>query len=132
MDRRVINPWTWQDGFGYVQAIETSGAGAVLHCAGQAAMDASGQPMHEGDMSAQVKLAFDNLEQVLHTAGYQLSDVVRLTYYVTDVDAFLPAYSDEVRRRLAPKNCRPTCTLLGVSRLALPQLMVEIEATAVK
>ena len=50
MERRIVNPWTWQDQFGYVQANETSGVQRVLRCAGQTSVAADGQPMHEGDM----------------------------------------------------------------------------------
>jgi len=129
MERRIVNPWTWQDQFGYVQAIETSGAERVLHCAGQTSVDADGQPMHEADMSAQVMQALDNLQTVLHEAGFSLADVVRLNYYVTDVDAFFQA-GEVYGPRLAQAGCRAAGTLLGVSRLAYPELLVEIEATA--
>lgn len=131
MERRIINPWTWQDRVGFVQANETSGADSVLHCAGQTSVDEDGEPLHEGDMRAQVAQAFDNLETVLGEAGYSLADVVRLNYYVTDVDAFLQA-GEVFGARLGQAGCRPASTLLGVAKLARPQLLVEIEATAAK
>jgi enamine deaminase RidA (YjgF/YER057c/UK114 family) len=131
MERRVINPWEWQDQFGYVQANETSGVERVLVCAGQTSVDADGRPMHEGDMAAQVGQALDNLETVLTEAGFTLADVVRLNYYVTDVDAFMEAGA-AYGARLAQAGCRPAATLLGVARLAYPSLLVEIEATAVR
>jgi enamine deaminase RidA (YjgF/YER057c/UK114 family) len=131
MERRAVNPWTWQDQFGYVQANEASGAERVLVCAGQTSVDADGQPMHEGDMAAQVGQALDNVETVLGEAGYTLADVVRLNYYVTDVDAFLQA-GEAYGAKLAQAGCLPASTLLGVTRLAYPSLMVEIEATAVR
>ena len=130
MERRIINPWSWQDQFGFVQAHEVSGAGRVLLCAGQTSTDAEGRPVHPGDMRAQVALALDNLEAVLREAGLALADVARLNYYTTDVDAFFGAY-DIVMERLAGAGCRPASTLLGVARLAFPELLVEIEATAV-
>ena len=130
MARRIVNPWTWQDQFGFVQAHEVSGAQRVLLCAGQTSVDAEGRPAHPGDMRAQVALALDNLEAVLREAGLTLADVVRLNYYTTDVDAFFGA-SDIVMERLAGADCRPASTLLGVARLAFPELLVEIEATAV-
>ncbi len=86
--------------------------------------------MHTGDMRAQMALALDNLEAVLREAGLTLADVVRLNYYTTDVDALFGAY-DSVMERLAGAGCRPASTLLGVARLAFPELLVEIEATAV-
>ncbi len=131
MERRIVNPWTWQDQFGYVQANELSGMERVVVCAGQTSVDADGQPLHEGDMGAQVGQALDNLEAVLGEAGFALADVVRMNFFVTDVDAFIeagPVYG----QRLAEAGCRPASTLLGVSRLAFPPLLVEIEATAAR
>ena len=81
-------------------------------------------------MRAQVGKALDNLEAVLRQAGLALADVARLNYYTTDVDAFLGA-GDVWAARLAAAGCRPASTLLGVARLAFPELLVEIEATAV-
>jgi enamine deaminase RidA (YjgF/YER057c/UK114 family) len=131
MERRIVNPWTWQDEFGYAQGVETSGASRALQVAGQTSVDADGQPLHEGDMGAQVGQAIDNLEAVLSEGGYSLADVVRLNYYVTDVDAFMQA-GEVYGAKLAEAGCRPASTLLGVSRLAYPSLMVEIEATAIR
>ena len=82
-------------------------------------MDADGEPVHAGDMAAQVGQALDNLETVLADAGFSLADVVRLNYFVTDVDAFLAA-GETWGGRLGAAGCRPASTLLGVARLALP------------
>jgi enamine deaminase RidA (YjgF/YER057c/UK114 family) len=131
MERQIVNPWTWQDQFGYVQANDVGGAQRVLLCAGQTSVDADGAPMHEGDMGAQIGQALDNVETVLGEAGFALADVVRLNYYATDVDAFIQA-GEVYGARLAQAGCRPASTLLGVARLAIPTLLVEIEATAVK
>ena len=129
-ERRLINPWTWQDQFGFVQAQAVSGAERTIYCAGQTSVDADGNPIHEGDMVAQVGQALDNLESVLRESGCGLSDVVRLNYYTTDVDGFFPAM-EVLAARLSAAGCRPASTLLEVSRLALPPLLVELEATAV-
>ncbi|HUG15719.1 MAG TPA: RidA family protein [Thermomicrobiales bacterium] len=131
MERRIVNPWSWQDQFGFVQANEVSGHQRTLVCAGQTSSDADGNPIHAGNMTAQVNQAFDNLETVLAEAGFALSDVVRLNYYTTDMDAFFGAF-EAIGARLGAGQCRPASTLLGVSRLAFPELMVELEATAVK
>lgn len=130
MERRIINPWTWQDNFGYVQANEVGSGRRVLYCAGQASVDDDGNPVNEDDMQAQLLQALDNLETVLREGGFELSDVVRLNYYTTDVDRFFEAYG-AAAARLAESGCRPASTLLGVTRLAFPELLVEIEATAV-
>jgi enamine deaminase RidA (YjgF/YER057c/UK114 family) len=130
VERQVINPWSWQDQFGFVQANLVSEGERVLYCSGQTSVDAEGNPVHGGDMAAQLSQALDNLETVLEQAGARLSDVVRLDYYVTDVEA-LAAAQESVSLRLAEANCRPASTLLVVAGLALPELMVELEATAV-
>jgi enamine deaminase RidA (YjgF/YER057c/UK114 family) len=130
VERQIINPWTWQDQFGFVQAHATSGAERAIFCAGQTSVDADGNPVHEGDMTAQVDQALDNLEEVLRQSGASLSDVVRLNYYTTDADAFIAA-GEVLGRRLDEAGCRPAATLLEVSRLAMPPLLVELEATAV-
>jgi enamine deaminase RidA (YjgF/YER057c/UK114 family) len=80
-----------------------------------------------GDIGAQLTQALDNLETVLAQAGSDLAHVVRLNYYTTDVDALLGVWPLIVQR-LADN--RPASTLLGVSRLAFPEMLIEIEATA--
>jgi enamine deaminase RidA (YjgF/YER057c/UK114 family) len=130
VERRVINPWTWQDQLGFVQANEVTGGERMLVCAGQTSVDENGAPLHPGDMAAQIGKALDNVETVLKAAGMDLSNIVRLNYYTTDVDAFFQAGASSLPR-LAQAGCRPASTLLGVQRLAFPELMIEIEATAV-
>jgi enamine deaminase RidA (YjgF/YER057c/UK114 family) len=128
--RHIVNPWEWQDAFGFVQANVVGPGGRTVYCAGQTSVDAQGTPAHAGDMEAQVGLALDNLETVLAAAGGGLRDVVRLDYLTTDVPALLAAWGPLVGR-LADAGCRPASTLAGVEALAFPELMVELEATAV-
>jgi len=131
MQRRVVNPWTWQDRYGFVQANEATAPERVLWCAGQTSVDEDGQVLHAGDMEAQALQAIANLETVLQEAGFTLADVVRLNTYVTDIDAYFAA-TDAIRARLDGAGCRIASTLLGISRLAFPGLMIEIEATAAR
>jgi enamine deaminase RidA (YjgF/YER057c/UK114 family) len=130
VENRKINPWAWQDAFGFSQAIETKGHTRVLRCAGQTPVNANGEPQHAGDMGAQIGLAMDNLETVLKGADMTLANVVRLIIYTTDVDAFLEAYGGAAQR-LAAAGVQPAMTLLGVTRLFAPDVMVELEADAV-
>jgi enamine deaminase RidA (YjgF/YER057c/UK114 family) len=81
-------------------------------------------------MHAQLIQALDNLETVLQHSGFKLGDVVRLNVHTTDMDKTLESYGALVER-LSAAGCRPASMLLGVSRLAFPDLLVEIEATAV-
>ena len=126
-----VNPWTWQDNFGFSQAIDVRQGGRVLYCAGQTSVDANGAPLHAGDMAAQINQAFDNLETVLKAAGLTLGHVVRLNYYTRDIPAFLQA-AGAFGPRLQAAGVQPAGTLLGVASLFHPDILVEIEATAVE
>ncbi len=128
--RRTVNPWTWQDGFGYAQAVEVTGSGRTIFCAGQGSIDGEGRPVHPGNMRRQVEQALDNLETVLAAAAAGLGDVVRLGYFTTDVPGLFAAW-DAITDRLDRAGCRPASSLLGVQTLAFPEMLVEIEATAV-
>ena len=129
MKRTPINPWSWSLPFGYNQAEVVEGAKRHLTCAGQTAVDADGSPQHPSDMRAQMALALDNLDAVLSAAGMGLADVTRLSIFTTDVDEAMKHF-DVLGERLGPADAAPPMTLLGVTRLALPDLMIEIEATA--
>jgi enamine deaminase RidA (YjgF/YER057c/UK114 family) len=130
-ERRIVNPWGWQDAYGFVQANEVSDGQRVLYCAGQVSVDAEGNPLHPGDMGAQIAQSLDNLETVLDNAGFEMSDVVRLNFYTTDVDSTLEAWSSQIKDRLERSGCRQASTLLGVAGLYHPDILIEIEATAV-
>ena len=129
METRLINPWTWQDQFGFNQGQEVTGAERVLFLSGQTSVDADGQVLHAGDMAGQIGTAIDNIEAVLKGGDMTLANVVRLGIYTTDVDLFIQHAA--VMARLNEAGCDYTSTLLGVSRLAFPELLVELEATAV-
>jgi 2-iminobutanoate/2-iminopropanoate deaminase len=125
---QTVNPWTWQDQFGFAQAVTTVPPSRWIFLAGQGPADADGATV-PGDIGAQLRQCLDNLETVLAQAGADLSHVVRLNYYTTDVDALFGAWN-MITERLAAGGCRPASTLLGVARLAFPEMLVEIEATA--
>jgi len=127
---KPVNPWSWQDQYGYSQGLEVAGGARVLYCAGQTSVDDQGNPLHAGNMPAQLAKAFDNLETVLAKAGMTLANVVRLNYYVTDIPSYFQA-SGIATERLARAGCKPPGTLLGVAALFHPDIVVEIEATAV-
>jgi enamine deaminase RidA (YjgF/YER057c/UK114 family) len=130
VERTAVNPWTWSEQFGFNQGELVEGSSRVLFCAGQTSVDGNGAPQHPGDMGAQLALAGDNVEAVLRMGGMSLSNLVRLNFYTTDVDAYL-ANAAVLGERLAAAGVAPAGTLLGVARLAFPELMVELEATAV-
>lgn len=130
VERRAVNPWEWSVNFGFNQAELVEGARQVLFLSGQTAVDGDGSPQHPGDMASQIALATDNLEAVLSEAGMSLANLVRLNFYTTDVDGYL-ANVGVLGSRLAAAGVAPAGTLLGVARLAFPELLIEIEGTAV-
>ncbi|MDS1272353.1 RidA family protein [Lipingzhangella sp. LS1_29] len=130
MERTAVNPWTWSVAAGYNQGEIVSGHTRTLYCSGQTAMSSEGKPQHAGDMAAQLALSLDNLEAVLGQAGMSLANVIRLTVYTTDVDRLFEHYG-VLASRLGAARVAPTTSMLGVTRLAFPELMVELEGTAV-
>ncbi|MFG3255427.1 RidA family protein [Streptomyces sp. NPDC048172] len=129
MEKTAVNPWAWSGEMGYNQGEIVSGHTRTLYCAGQTAMSAKGEPQHAGDMAAQLALSLDNLEAVLAEAGMSLSNLVRLNVYTTDADGLFEHYG-VLASRLGAAGVAPPTTMLEVSRLAIPVLMVELEGTA--
>lgn len=125
-----VNPWQWSVELGFNQGMLVQGESTVLYLAGQSSMSPDGQPAHAGDLAAQIELSLDNLEAVLKEGGMDLSNVVRMNIYTTDVDALFQNYGI-IAERLGAAGVQPPGSLLGVARLAYPELMVELEATAV-
>ncbi|MEO1107939.1 MAG: RidA family protein [Pseudomonadota bacterium] len=129
MKRTAVNPWDWSIKLGYNQAEIIDGVSRQVICAGQTAVDGDGNPQHPGDMRAQINLALDNMEAVLSAADMNLSNVIKLGIYATDVDEALENF-DLLGMRFGPHQVTPPMSLLGVTRLAIPGLLFEIEATA--
>ena len=129
MQRKDVNPWEWSKAFGFSQAVDLSGAEHVVICSGQTAIGDDGSPPKTDDMGEQVRIALENLGTVLHAANMDFSNVVKITAYTTDVDAFIGASGASAE---ALGSNLPAMTLIGVARLAFPELKVEIEAIAAK
>lgn len=130
LERTPVNPVTWSQKLGFNQAEIVTGHTQTLYVSGQTATDDNGAPLHEGDFAAQLGTAVDNLENVLKAAGMTLANLVRLNVYTTDVDQLFPHYG-VLAGRLGAAQVAPTTTMLGVSRLAIPGQVVELEGTAV-
>ena len=130
MQTRNINPTPWLQAFNINHGVEVTGGERTLYLSGQTSTAADGTPMHPGDFAAQFKFAWANLKDALAEAGMTPGNVIRLNMYTTDVDAFMEA-AGELLGIVAADGCKPASTLLGVTRLYDPSIMIEIEATAV-
>ncbi|MFF8712590.1 RidA family protein [Streptomyces sp. NPDC015184] len=130
MERTAVNPVTWSVEMGFNQGEVVSGHTRTLYLSGQTAMSDDGRPRHDGDMAAQLALSIDNMEAVLDEADMSLANLVRLNVCTTDVDLLLRHYG-VLAGRLDAAGVAPATTMLGVTRLAVPGQMVELEETAV-
>jgi enamine deaminase RidA (YjgF/YER057c/UK114 family) len=131
MQREIINPWTWQEAYGFVHANKVSGSGELLFVAGQTASDANGQTLHVGNMEKQIEQVLANIAVILARAGMDFSHVVRLNIFTVDLPTFMAAHH-QMTAMLQKAGCRHTGTLLGVVALAAPGALVEMEVTAAK
>ena len=128
--RTAINPTSWSINLGFDQAQLIEGDRRLLVCSGQDAVDANGNPQNPGDMAAQLELSLDNLEAVLAAADMTLADIVRLNVYTTDFDELVQHWA-RLTGRFGNSGERFATSLLGVTRLFTPELLVMLEATAV-
>jgi enamine deaminase RidA (YjgF/YER057c/UK114 family) len=106
----------------------------LVFLAGQVARDSEGRPVGAGDLAAQVEQAYRNIGTALNEVGGSFDDVAKLTIYVVDWHADkMPLLGEGVARAAAAMGVDPVkpITLLGVSALGEPDLLVEVEATAV-
>jgi 2-iminobutanoate/2-iminopropanoate deaminase len=129
MEKRIINPWQWQDARSYVQAVEVKQAESTLYVSGQTAISADGQSSN-ADMKTQLTEALKNLEKVISQAGYECKNIVRLNIYTTSSEELWPHFNifqDWVARH----GMKQATTLLEV-KVLFETLKVELEATAVK
>lgn len=107
-----------------------------MFVAGQVAHDADGNPVGAGDLAAQVEQCYVNVATALAAAGASFDDVAKLTVYVVDwTPEKMPLLGEGLARaaeRLGvPTLPAPPLTGIGVAALAEPDLLVEVEATAV-
>ena len=127
MDKRQVNPWTWQDQAGFSQAWRVEGAESVIFISGQAPISADGQLVGD-DFETQARQTFENLQTVLAESGATLDAVVKLTVYFTDI-AKLRDFTRIKAEFVTGKQ--PASTAIEVRSLALPEMMIEVEAIAV-
>ena len=135
MNRTSINPSAWGLAFQMDQGEVVEGATRHLRCSGQVDLHEDlDAPMGvkasaPGDMRRQIEIALTNIDALLREAGMGRENLVLLRFFTTDVDAFLEHY-EVYAAWITPAGIRPPQSLLGVQRLALPELMVEIEVEA--
>ena len=110
----------------YSNAVRVS-SGPLLFIAGQVALDKSGNVVGTGDLRAQAVQVLENIRAILAANEADMKDIVQVTVYVTDMRAFHDIA--DIRTKYFPKD-GPTSVIVEVSKLALPELQIEISAIA--
>ena len=129
MEKRIINPWNWQDERSYVQAVEVTKPEGALYISGQTAIDADGKSS-SADMKSQLIQAIENLERVIKEAGYECGNIVRLNIYTTSTEELFTCF-DIFQNWVSDHGIKQASTVLEVSSL-FETLKIELEATVVK
>jgi len=130
MAQQEVNPWEWSKAFGFSQAVKVTEPRELLVCSGQTAMGPDGSLPASAEMGEQVRLALENVVTVLEAGGMTSTDIVKSVIYTTDVDACIAVLGQQVQEVFG--SILPASTLIGVTRLAFPELKVEIEVLAAR
>lgn len=124
---QLIDPgWAWDDG---LPLVEGKRIGPFIYTSGQGAIEPDGKVVGVGDIKAQTRKALENIATVLKAAGADLSDVIKITSYLTNIDDFQEMLK---ARAEAFGGDPPASTAIVVKSLAFPEMLIEIEAIAIK
>lgn len=129
MEKRIINPWKWQDARNYAQALEVKNVQSTLYVSGQTSIDDDGISS-DADMRTQLIKTLENLEKVVRQADFELKNIVRLNVYTTAHSELFENF-DVLQNWIAENGIQQATTVMEVKTL-FETLKVELEATVVK
>jgi len=127
-EKRFLSPETLPPPFGYSHVVDAP-AGRIIYVSGQVPLDADGQLVGEGDFAAQTRQVFENLSRALEAAAASWSDVVKLDYFLRDVGEITSVRA--IRDDYVDTERPPASTLVEVSGLFRPDVLIEIQAVAI-
>ena len=127
--RRFLSPENLPPPAGYSHVVDAH-ATRVIYVSGQVPLDAEGQLIGEGDFEAQTRQVFENLKAALEAADASWTDVVKLNYFLRDVGQIASVRA--IRDEYVDTEHPPASTLVEVSRLFRDDVMIEIDAVAIR
>jgi 2-iminobutanoate/2-iminopropanoate deaminase len=130
-EKKHYNYSEWAKGR-FSEAVTVTGPGKMIFLAGVGSEDENGKPgdiLHKGDVTAQCKYAFDKIKRALEKNGATLADIAKMVTYITDA-RFQPDFG-RCRQETFGSTPMPAHTLLTISQLAWPGMLIEIDVTAV-
>jgi enamine deaminase RidA (YjgF/YER057c/UK114 family) len=130
VSKQFLNPPALNPPTGFTHVVTATG-GKTVYVSGQVSVDETGKVVGKGDFRAQVERTFENLKTALRAAGASFKDVVKVTYFVVDLKPEYVPLVREVRRKYLDAENPPASTLIGVSALAAPDWLIEIELVAI-
>ena len=126
--KRIVQPKDLPIRKSHSQVVTVTGGTLVFIAGMTSRSEVDAAPVHRGDMRAQLRQCCENIGRALRAVGGDYSDVVKTTTFTTDVEEY-HRVNDERAKYF--KSDLPTSALIGVVRLAHPDLMVELEVMAV-
>jgi len=132
MPKKHINPDSLFPSlkYGFSQIVAASG-GTTIYISGQTAWDSHKQIIGGTDLAQQTRQALQNVQTAIEAAGGTLTDIVSLRIYIVDYKQEQAQAVGAALRKFFPREKRPASTWIGVSALAVPDFLIEIEAIAV-
>ncbi|HWO73529.1 MAG TPA: RidA family protein [Dehalococcoidia bacterium] len=130
MPTEHINPDAVSRPNNYTHVVAAEGR-RIVFVSGQVALDKDGNVVGKGDLARQAEQVFENLKACLASVGATFADVTKMTTFIVNYQPEHRAVLGQVRQRYLPADKPPASTLLGVQALAMPDILIEIEATAV-
>jgi enamine deaminase RidA (YjgF/YER057c/UK114 family) len=130
-EKKHYNYSEWAKGR-FSEAVTVTGPGKIIFLAGVGAEDENGKAgdiLHKGDVTAQCKYAFDKIKRALEKNGATLADIAKMVTYITDA-RFQPDFG-KCRQETFGSTPMPAHTLLTISQLAWPGMLIEIDVTAI-
>lgn len=129
LQKKFINPENMPATYGYSHIVEVNNAKRTIYISGQVAINSDGHIVGIGDLATQTRQVFENIKIALETSELNFNDVVKLTFFLTDISQM--AIVRDIRDQYINTNNPPASSALEVNKLIHDELLIEIEAIAV-